>query len=203
MGTHLRAIPTSATAQWPAPNYTNPERRTWFPVFGLILQVVATLLFATRLLSNLLRRGGSPSIDDAFISIAWLFGTLFTALCVLGTLRLGFDRHIWDSDPNSFSDSALWVIWVAIGFTAAYTLTFLFVLVLMCRPTEAFWKSFDPVYSKAYQCSSSHVTNPWVGALGAVSDFYTVLLSAILVWNMQMQRRERIGLNVILALAVS
>ncbi|KAF2808112.1 uncharacterized protein BDZ99DRAFT_73509 [Mytilinidion resinicola] len=44
--------------------------------------------------------------------------------------------------------------------------------------------------------------NPLMGALGAFSDFYTVVLSAGLIWHLEMQRREKIGLCVILTMAL-
>jgi hypothetical protein len=107
-------IPLSAIAQWPLPNYTNPERRHWFAAFAFCVQVVTTLCVSARIWARITRQAGSFGTDDVLIIGAWIFGTSFTGASIYGELKLnhcklgrpniestgvtaaGFDRHVWD-----------------------------------------------------------------------------------------------------------
>lgn len=61
---NLQSIPASVIASWPPPNYNDPERRAWMPVFGGILQGVTTVLFTTRLGLRAGGQAGGFGLDD-------------------------------------------------------------------------------------------------------------------------------------------
>ncbi|OCL10226.1 hypothetical protein AOQ84DRAFT_3271 [Glonium stellatum] len=107
-------IPISATLKWPTPNYTDPVRRTWFPAYGITLELFTTTVLGARIWSRFRRAAGPPGVDDALIIISWIFATLFTSLCVLGTERYGFDRHIWDVKATLLVGSAK-IRWLSEG----------------------------------------------------------------------------------------
>jgi hypothetical protein len=64
----------------------------------------------------------------------------------------------------------------AIIFTVAYCVTFVIVLLVNCRPTEAYWKAYSPTYKTKYVCTDTTVLNPVSGALSMLSDLYSVVL---------------------------
>jgi hypothetical protein len=57
-------------AAWPAPNYTNPERRVWIVPYETIMQVVAFVCVVGRLVVRLHVRRDTAGIDDVFIGTA-------------------------------------------------------------------------------------------------------------------------------------
>jgi hypothetical protein len=62
------------------------EVRPWMPVYGIIIQVVTTVLLAIRLLSRFHRSGGQLGIDDLLIAIGGILGMAMTIVVILGTV---------------------------------------------------------------------------------------------------------------------
>jgi hypothetical protein len=62
------------------------ESRPWMPEYGIIIQVVTTVLLAIRLISRFRRTGGQLGIDDLLITLGWLFGMAMTIIIILGTI---------------------------------------------------------------------------------------------------------------------
>ncbi|TLD15110.1 hypothetical protein E2P81_ATG09958 [Venturia nashicola] len=101
------AIPLYAVTSWPAQNDTNPERRTWLVPLSSCLLALSTLVLFVRIYSRTAGFSGKLGLDDALITVAWVFATIFTGFTILGVERPGFDRHVWDLPINA---------WVRDGF---------------------------------------------------------------------------------------
>ncbi|PPJ54238.1 hypothetical protein CBER1_05157 [Cercospora berteroae] len=133
---NLQSIPASVIASWPPPNYDNPERRAWMPIFGGILQCVTTVLFTTRLGLRAGGQAGGFGLDDALLVPAFLAGTVFTAFCLLASESYGMDRHIWDVRPERFEKIVL-AGWAAqLAFLVSTCSTKISVLLFYRRLTE-------------------------------------------------------------------
>jgi hypothetical protein len=65
-------IPFSVAAQWPSPNYTNPERRTWLVPYSVTLQVFVTIVLLVRLWVRFTRQAGKIGPDDFLIAMSWV-----------------------------------------------------------------------------------------------------------------------------------
>ena len=51
-------------AAWPAPNYVDPVRRTYMPVFASVWFAAGTLFITTRFLLRAQNAGGKFGLDD-------------------------------------------------------------------------------------------------------------------------------------------
>lgn len=71
-------IPLSAVAKWPAPNFRNPVRRTWYIPYSITFFLLATLVVAARLWTRMNRKAGGYGWDDSLILGAWVRSTPFT-----------------------------------------------------------------------------------------------------------------------------
>lgn len=103
---------------------------------------------------------------------------------------------------DTYSKRWKYAIWAAIGFTAAYCIGVFLAYILVCQPTDSYWLSYDFSYKGHYHCASAAGMNPAIGVLSVVSDLYAVILPMIMLnhYNLQVPRRQKIGLNVIFAL---
>jgi hypothetical protein len=80
-------IPLSAIEKWPAPNLTNPDRRTWLIPFTLILEVFATTTLMCRLWARVNRLAGGLRADDVSFVISTMSHTLSRELSIGGCQR--------------------------------------------------------------------------------------------------------------------
>jgi hypothetical protein len=67
-------------------------------------------------------------------------------------------------------------------------------------PLEAQWRRLNSTYTRKYQCAlpeTQTAVSELSGALSVITDFYSVLLPAMLVFKIQVTRRQRIGLLLI------
>lgn len=90
-------------------------------------------------------------------------------------------------------------IYCAIGFTIAYMLGAVLVLVFTCSPTNAYWESLSGSYSKSYKCINTSVIDPLIVALSVFSDTYALVLPQIVIYQLKMSRREKLMLYGIFA----
>ncbi|KAF2401101.1 hypothetical protein EJ06DRAFT_575719 [Trichodelitschia bisporula] len=96
----MAQFPDFDTAGWPEPNYESPERRgnTMLAV-NLVAASLALITAAMRIYTRLFitRWFGA---DDVFIIFALIFALSVVALFCTATLKFGFDRHMWDLQPD-------------------------------------------------------------------------------------------------------
>lgn len=60
-------------AQWPTPNYENPERRKWLPAFSATMFAAATLMVAMRFWLRIRGHAGKLGLDDVGIEPRLVF----------------------------------------------------------------------------------------------------------------------------------
>ncbi|KAH8731619.1 hypothetical protein GQ44DRAFT_604600 [Phaeosphaeriaceae sp. PMI808] len=87
--------------KWPAPNYVNPETRSWAAPAGIIAMFFVTfVVFAMRIWArfHITRKAG---VDDWLI-IASMPGLAGLTIATVLALRVyGFQLHIWDQTPRT------------------------------------------------------------------------------------------------------
>lgn len=95
----MQEIPLKLYAAWPNPNFVDPVRRgDALVVINVLLIILVTLAFILRLYWRLSKSQGG--IDDIMIAIAYLFTVGLTTVVLLAFRQYGWDRHIWDINPN-------------------------------------------------------------------------------------------------------
>jgi hypothetical protein len=122
MSGNIQNIPLSVLLTWPTPNYDDPVRRSWMPLYAGILQAASTLTVLTRLWLRARGQAGPLGLDDvrtskplpqartailtssqAFLLPGWLGSIVFTAFSILSTEKYGNGTHAWDVPPNLYS----------------------------------------------------------------------------------------------------
>ncbi|KAI9703961.1 MAG: hypothetical protein M1820_005743 [Bogoriella megaspora] len=111
-----------------------------------------------------------------------------TCLCKIAVL-LFYRRMV----VGTCSKKMIYASWFGIAFTAVYGIVFIVMLCVTCKPLDAYWKSYDPTYTR-YQCSTPGAAMPISGAFSVASDFYAVVLPYLLVRNLQIPERQKYGL---------
>ncbi|KAK3671716.1 hypothetical protein LTR78_008449 [Recurvomyces mirabilis] len=126
--------------------------------------------------------------------LAFLISGGFTKISVLL-----FYRHIVDGTYKR-----RWKVAVifAITFTAAYSVAFILTLIFNCSPTDAYWKAFDPTYTRHYTCVDTTVINLLAGIAAAFSDLYSVILPSTMVWSISLPKRQKFALLIVFSLGL-
>ena len=103
----------------------------------------------------------------------------------------------------SFTKTFRVATWIGIIYNACYAISFLLVIVLICSPTEAYWKELDPTWLKAghtFKCGNEGISLPASGVLSVFGDFYSTALPLILVTTLTIPFRQKLSLYALFAL---
>jgi hypothetical protein len=144
-----------------------------------------------------------PELRSSAVLCMWL--AQFSFLICSGATKVSILFFYRRLVAGTYSRKWYWCVWLAIGFTITYTITFCIVLLLDCRPLRAYWMAFDIKYALTaeYSClADSNTMNVLAGVVPAVSDLYAVALPCIITWHHAVPRRQRIALNGIFCLGL-
>lgn len=123
------------------------------------------------------------------IEFFFLAGTACTKISILLVYRK------ISSGTHSF-----WFVrltWVAIAFTVLYTVGLLLEIFLICRPLDSYWNSYNPAYSKKFQCGNERAPIIFGAAASVFSDIYASALPMSLTARLSLTTRQRIGLYIL------
>lgn len=132
--------------------------------------------------------------------VAWVaeMAFLITGCCIKVSVLLFYRRLV----VNTVTRYWVGAVMVAIAFTVAYTLAFVLTLIFNCTPTEAYWKSFSPTYTRKYHCVDTTIVNLLAGIAAVTSDLYSVVLPCAMTRNLQIPRLQKVALYVIFSLGL-
>lgn len=101
-----------------------------------------------------------------------------------------------------FSKLFLIATWIGIVYNILYFIAFGLALILICSPTYAYWKSFDFVWASfhKFRCNPEGVSLPASAAFSVLSDFYSTLLPVLLIFNLELPRKQKLALYALFAL---
>ena len=134
--------------------------------------------------------------------VGWIAQVLFLiSTCATKTSVLLFYRRMV---KDAYSRKWLYAIWAALFGLFAYFVAVLFTYCFICQPLSAYWESYDFNYNKTYTCINGDILSPLVGVLSIISDLYAVLLPSVMLrhYNLDVPKRQKIGLNIIFALGL-
>lgn len=103
---------------------------------------------------------------------------------------------------DTYSRRWLYAIWAALGCNAAFFIAVLVTFCLICQPLSSYWASYNFTYDKPYKCIDGNVLTVIAGVLSIISDLYAVILPCLMLrhYDLDVPRRQKIGLNIIFAL---
>lgn len=140
-----------------------------------------------------------PTVDYENIAlIMWISELAFLVCggCTKISVLLFYRRLV----KGTYNKYWRWAVLVAMTFTAAWTLAFILALCFNCRPTNAYWKSFDPTYTKEYTCVRTVAINLLAGIMAIISDVYSIALPILMARELGLSARQKLALNIIVSL---
>jgi hypothetical protein len=84
-------------------------------------------------------------------------------------------------------------------FLVLYTVAFLLLMVLQCRPVASYWRQFsfpDP-YTEEFTCMHEGLVPMSNAIISVVTDFITAILPTFLFWQLHMPSREKLALSIL------
>lgn len=93
-----------------------------------------------------------------------------------------------------------WAIWSAIAFVIAYTIAFFVLTFTACQPFVALWQQYNPNWlanDPDFLCADTVLITQLseiAGALSVITDFYSVMLPALLIFKIRITKRQKYGL---------
>jgi hypothetical protein len=122
---------------------------------------------------------------------------MYSLMCTKLSVLMFYRRLV----AGTYSKKFKWALWFGMIFAVVTTIIPTVTLLKECEPFEAIWMqwSITYVYANAYKfhCRSTHYTVLWSvlsGAWSVTSDFYSVLLPSLLLSQMKLNKRQRLGL---------
>lgn len=147
------------------------------------------------------------TIIDCFVKtfqIAYIIESLFLwSTCLTKVSVLMFARRLV---RGTCSRNFKWAIWAAIAFVLAYTIAFYVLTFVACRPFVALWQQYNPDWlakNPVFFCTDPVLItqlSKLAGALSVVTDFYSVMLPAVLIFKIRITKRQKYGLFFIFGL---
>ncbi|EUC40350.1 hypothetical protein COCMIDRAFT_109065 [Bipolaris oryzae ATCC 44560] len=90
------------------------------------------------------------------------------------------------------------VYWVyaTIAFCVIYGVVFTFAILFTCTPIEGFWRYFDIAWriQNELVCRDEGALIVACAAISSVQDFIICLLPVLLIWNLQISKRQKLAL---------
>ncbi|GME65302.1 putative integral membrane protein [Neofusicoccum parvum] len=124
-----------------------------------------------------------------------------TSTCLTKISILFFYRRL---ARGPYTSKFVRVVQANIIFVAAYLLVFSVVLFLTCYPFQAYWLQFDIVWvqQNTYRCLNEAATTVVANAISILQDFIACGLPSVLLWKLQMRKKQKVLLACLLGLGI-
>lgn len=96
------------------------------------------------------------------------------------------------------------IIWVVLSVTQVYSLVFFLLFMLQCQPVDLFWLRFTADAPSGSCLDTDIIANSFYAysAINCCSDWTYSILPMFIVWRLQMRRRMKISVILVLATGV-
>ncbi|ETN45618.1 uncharacterized protein HMPREF1541_09450 [Cyphellophora europaea CBS 101466] len=105
----------------------------------------------------------------------------------------------------SFTRGFLIAVWIGIAYNIVYVVGFIMALCLLCRPLDAYWKSFNLEYyaTANFTCGSEQIAEPLSAIFSVIGDAYSTILPLVLVSRLSLPSRQKWALYFLFSLGFS
>jgi hypothetical protein len=103
-----------------------------------------------------------------------------------------------------FSKAFIIATWAGIVYNILYMIAFALVLLLLCSPISAYWNSFNVIWVMThpnFKCGAENIELPLSGVFSVIGDFYSALLPILVIFNLNLSRRQKWSLYALFSLA--
>lgn len=121
------------------------------------------------------------------IDLLYILGTCSTKVSILC-----FYRRM---TAGSITKTFIYCTWGSIAFVVAYGVTSVPLLLLTCRPISAFWNLVDPIWalSHKFTCTDEAAEILVAAMISILQDIIALALPIMLVWNLQLPKRQKVA----------
>ena len=130
-------------------------------------------------------------------SAEWCYVTSLSATKISVLLFLSEDYQ------SASAGTFMIATWAGIVYNVLYWVGFCLALLLICHPVNAYWDAFDHEWASThkYSCGSEQVSLPLAGVFSVIGDFYSALLPMLVILNLDLPRKQKLGLYSLFSLA--
>ena len=121
------------------------------------------------------------------IEIQYLISTTFTKASILL-----FYRRMTGSLAHNF----IYWVWGSIAFCVIYGVLFLFLIIFNCSPVVGYFHLFDFTWRIQHKltCHNEGAVVVACAVIGSVQDVFICMLPVLLIWNLQISKRQKVAL---------
>jgi hypothetical protein len=97
---------------------------------------------------------------------------------------------------GAISKTFVYWIWGSIAFVIAYFFAFSVSIIFSCSPVEGYWRYFDISWRLTHElkCHDEGAQIVAVVVVSTLQDFFLCALPMVLIWNLQISRRQKAAL---------
>lgn len=123
------------------------------------------------------------------------------ATCLIKISILCFYRRM---TSGSITKTFRYCVWGSIAFVVLYGIAFLFAIVFTCLPVEGYWHLFDLAWrmQNEVKCHDEGAVTVSVAVISTFQDLFICALPLLLVWNLQISKRQKFALMGIFGLGL-
>ncbi|KAH8178914.1 integral membrane protein [Sarocladium implicatum] len=205
-------------------DFDNPRREAVpVPYYVAAFGATLTLIFMAQRIFVKLRLSGGLQLDDYLLLLAWTLAMITIALCVHMFANGAGGVHIWEISVDTYLIYAMdvwiaswiyciagslakisllifylrlspqpwfrWAVWGTMAFIGSYSIGIVFSLIFACKPISMAWD-----IRVGGECIDMAVLYIVTAAANICSDLVLFCLPIPMVYNLQIPRRQKLGL---------
>lgn len=105
---------------------------------------------------------------------------------------------------GSISSGFIYGVWGLIISVIIYYVVFTFIILFTCTPVEGFWHLYDIAWrtQNELHCRDEGIVIVTIVVISTLQDFIICALPVILVWNLQIPKRQKLALMALFGMGV-
>lgn len=105
---------------------------------------------------------------------------------------------------GSISSAFIYGVWGLIISVIIYYVVFTFVILFTCTPVEGFWHLYDIAWrtQNELHCRDEGIIIVTIVVISTLQDFIICALPVVLVWNLQIPKRQKLALMALFGMGV-
>lgn len=139
-----------------------------------------------------------PASEFPYAVMFWWLAILFYNLSTT-VVKLSISVFIHKLCPQRIYKI---IIWSVMSVVIAYSIAYFFLTIFQCTPPQFFWQKFTGGEGSCYSEKVFPIATYAHSAISAAADWTLGLLPIKLLWDLQMNRRTKISVAILLGLGV-
>ncbi|KAK2800356.1 hypothetical protein FQN50_008172 [Emmonsiellopsis sp. PD_5] len=190
----MQVPPVNVIASWPRPNFEDPEYQgPQLAIVGIVFTTISIFVVILRIWVRMVMKRNAGWDDWLIVlaTVAWALQLLLAIVMMLVKLS------ILISYTRFATSTFRYAVWVTMAIVLAWGIAFIIVLLLACRPLQAYWN-----WTLAGTCSDEPKRTLAFTTTNIITDGMVLLLPIPTFWKLRLPLRERIVLIILMSLGL-